>query len=168
MVLDSRSEVFRMLRISKLTDYATVILAYLSRGGSECHSAPEVAAATGIATPTVSKLLKELQKYGLVRSTRGAKGGYALARPATEISAAEIIDAVEGPVSLTECTHHPGQCELEGSCAVGSTWQRVSLAIRAALEELKLSQLSGRDGRPVPVPKLHGMAESPIVWRGRS
>lgn len=156
-----------MLRISKLTDYATVILAYLARGGAACHSAPEVSGGTGIATPTVSKILKELQKSGLVRSTRGAKGGYALARPANEISAAEIIDAVEGPVSLTECTHHPGQCELEGSCAVGSTWQRVSLAIRAALAELKLSQLSGHDAGPVPIPKLQGMAESPIVWRNR-
>src|ERR1700682_3456301 len=102
-----------MLRISKLTDYATVVLAHLAQEAIGCQSATDVAAGTGIATPTVSKILKELQKSGLVRSTRGAHGGYALARPAATISAAEIIDAVEGPVGLTECANHPGQCEIE-------------------------------------------------------
>ena len=91
-----------MLRISKLTDYATVILAALSAQPEALHSASGLAERTGVAAPTVSKLLKELQRAGIVRSVRGARGGYQLARSAQEISAAEIIDAVEGPVALTE------------------------------------------------------------------
>jgi FeS assembly SUF system regulator len=157
-----------MLRISRLTDYATVILADLARDEGACRSAAELAGSTGISTPTVSKLLKELHKFGLVHSTRGARGGYKLAREASAISAADIIDAVEGPVSLTACTHHPGECQLERSCTVGSTWQRVSLAIRAALSGLSLSQLAGRDPSPFPTPRLTGALESRVVWRPRS
>jgi FeS assembly SUF system regulator len=156
-----------MLRISKLTDYATVVLACLADAPAGHHSAAEVAARTGVAAPTVSKLLKELHKYGLVRSTRGARGGYALARPAASISAAEIIDAVEGPVSLTECSGHPGLCEIEGSCRVGSAWQRVNDAIRRALGEVKLTHLTGADRQPVRVPNLLSHLEVPVVWRGR-
>ena len=90
-----------MLRISRLTDYATVILARLA--GGSLASAADIAERTRIGLPTVSKLLKELQHAGLVTSVRGAHGGYQLARPAGAISAADIIDAVEGPVALTEC-----------------------------------------------------------------
>jgi FeS assembly SUF system regulator len=143
-----------MLRISKMTDYATVILAHLA-GDEACRrTAVELAELTGIGLATTSKIMKELQRAGLVVSTRGAHGGYALARPAAAISAAEIIDAVEGPVGLTECATHPGQCGLEPSCRVGRSWQRVNLAIRRALGEVKLTQLTGRDPAGVPVPDL--------------
>jgi FeS assembly SUF system regulator len=143
-----------MLRISKMTDYATVILAHLT-GDEACRrTAVELAELTGIGLATTSKLLKELQRAGLVVSTRGAHGGYALARPAAAISAADIIDAVEGPVGLTECATHPGQCGLEPSCRVGRSWQRVNVAIRRALGEVKLTQLTGRDPAGVPVPDL--------------
>ncbi len=144
-----------MLRISKLTDYATVLLAALSSEPTAPHSASGLAGRTGIAAPTVSKLLKELQRAGLVRSTRGARGGYQLARPAAEISAAEIIDAVEGPVALTECASDEGQCGLEAHCSVGHSWQQVSLAIRRSLSEVPLTQLIARDAR-VEAPDLRG------------
>jgi FeS assembly SUF system regulator len=134
-----------MLRISKLTDYATVILAALSDRPGELLSAPELAERTGIGLPTVSKLLKELQRAALVRSTRGARGGYQLARSPHEISAAEIIDAVEGPVALTECASDHGHCDIEASCNVGHSWQRVSLAIRRSLQELRLTSLIAQD-----------------------
>ena len=104
-----------MLRISRLTDYATVILASLADGA--LASATDIAERTHIGLPTVSKLLKELQHAGLVRSVRGAHGGYQLARPAASISAAEIIDAVEGPVALTECAGGAGNCDIE-TCAL--------------------------------------------------
>ena len=86
-----------MLRISKLTDYGTVVLAYLAGNPASVASAAEVAAATGLGLPTVSKLLKALGRAGLVTSTRGAQGGYQLAREAANISAADVIDALEGP-----------------------------------------------------------------------
>jgi FeS assembly SUF system regulator len=157
-----------MLRISKLTDYATVILAHLAEDGATRQTASEVAAQTGLGVPTVSKLLKELQRAGLVASTRGAHGGYALARPAEAISAADIIDAVEGPVALTECATTPGQCGIEHSCRVGRSWQRVSVAIRAALVDLKLTQLTGRDAEPIAAPDLATVLVSKITLRARA
>ena len=93
-----------MLRMTRLTDYGTVVLAQLASNDSACVSAAEVAVASGIALPTVSKLLKSLAKAELVHSTRGAHGGYRLARPPQQISAAEVIDALEGPISITECS----------------------------------------------------------------
>jgi FeS assembly SUF system regulator len=144
-----------MLRISKLTDYATVILAALSRQAETPHSASGLAGDTGIAAPTVSKLLKELQRAGLVHSTRGARGGYRLARPAEQISAAEIIDAVEGPVALTECASDHGHCGIEASCSVGHSWQQVSLAIRRSLHEVRLTSLMEHDAA-VRAPDLRG------------
>ncbi len=132
-----------MLRISRLTDYATVILASLA--GGSLASAAEIAERTHIGLPTVSKLLKELQHAGLVRSVRGARGGYQLARPAAAINAAEIIDAVEGPVALTECAGGAGNCGIESTCLVGNGWQRISRAIRRALVDVSLEELVRRD-----------------------
>ena len=140
-----------MLRISRLTDYATVILASL--GGGALASAADIAGRTHIGLPTVSKLLKELQHAGLVKSVRGARGGYQLARPATGISAADIIDAVEGPVALTECASGSGLCDIETTCTVGHGWQGVSQAIRRALTGISLTDLVGRD-RDFPTPDL--------------
>lgn len=139
-----------MLRISKLTDYATVILAVLAERPEGCLSATEIADRTGIAPPTVSKLLKGLQRSRLVTSTRGARGGYQLARPAAEISAAHIIDAVEGPVALTECASDHGHCGIEANCSVGHSWQQVSLAIRQSLQDVRLTSLIARDARVRP------------------
>ena len=104
-----------VLRISRLTDYGTVLLAHLAASQGAVCSAADVATATGIAAPTVSKLLKSLGRSGLVISTRGANGGYRLAREPHEISAADVIDALEGPVSITECSSSDKQCEHEGT-----------------------------------------------------
>lgn len=153
-----------MLRISRLTDYATVILASLSEG--RLASAAEIAERTHIGLPTVSKLLKELQRAGLVHSVRGARGGYQLARPAAAINAAEIIDAVEGPVALTECSGGIRQCGIEATCLVGHGWQRISRAIRRALVEVSLEELVRRDG-PVAAPDLlHPVAAPRAPARG--
>jgi len=149
-----------MLRISKLTDYATLILAHLADDAAGVHTAVALAERSHVGVATVSKVLKELQRAGLVASTRGAHGGYSLARPPSAISAADIIDAVEGPVGLTECASHPGQCGLESSCRVGHSWQRVNAAIRRALGEITLSQLTGRDTTAVLIPDL-GLAPHP-------
>lgn len=157
-----------MLRISKLTDYATVLLAHLAESDGARLTAAELAAATQIGVPTVSKVLKELQRAGLVASTRGSHGGYALGRPADAISAADIIDAVEGPVGLTECATHPGQCGLESNCRVGRSWQRVNDAIRLALYGVSLTQLIGRSSAAIGVPDLAAVAVSRIGVRARA
>ena len=149
-----------MLRISRLTDYATVILASL--GGGALASAAEIAERTRIGLPTVSKLLKELQHAGLVKSVRGARGGYQLARPPAGISAADIIDAVESPVALTECSSGSGLCGIETTCTVGHGWQGVSQAIRRALTGISLTDLAGRD-RDFPTPDLRKQARG--EWR---
>ena len=139
-----------MLRMSKLTDYATVILAHLSRSEDELHTAADVAARTGIALPTASKLLKQLARAGLVTSVRGAQGGYQLGRPAEDISAADVIDALEGPVAITACSSAEVQCELESVCRVSSAWQRINSAIRLALKDVSLAQLTGAPGTSRP------------------
>ena len=130
-----------MLRISRLTDYGTVVLAQLAHDGAGLASANEVAAATGIALPTVSKLLKSLAKAGLVTSTRGSHGGYQLSRDPHKISAADVIDALEGPVSITECSAGDKICDLESVCSVGGAWQRINVAIRRALDDVSLTDL---------------------------
>ncbi|MCS6948714.1 MAG: SUF system Fe-S cluster assembly regulator, partial [Steroidobacteraceae bacterium] len=122
-----------MIRISRLTDYATVILAALACDPAERLTASEIAQRTRIGVATVSKLLKQLHRAGLVNSSRGVRGGYQLARAPNAISAAAILDALEGPVALTDCSVAEGRCQIERSCRVGRSWQRVNLAIRRSL-----------------------------------
>ena len=149
-----------VLRISKLTDYATVILAALAEAPGELRTATALAEQTHIAAPTVSKLLKQLQRAKLVASTRGLHGGYQLARPATQISAAAILDALEGPVTLTDCSAGLGHCGIEATCRVGRVWQRLNLAIRRSLYEVSLAQLAGLDLTQVRLPALEREVKS--------
>ena len=137
-----------MLRLSKLTDYGTVVLSEMARDTGRLHTVPELAAALHLATPTVSKLLKLFAKSGLVNSQRGARGGYSLARKPEEITAVQIIDAIEGPVAITQCSMSHSRCGIEAVCGIGHNWQRISLAIRDALRGVTLAQLA----RPVAVP----------------
>lgn len=153
-----------MLRISRLTDYGTLVLAHLSTDAIGLTSAAEVATATGIAAPTASKLLKLLAKAELVTSTRGAQGGYRLSRDASQISAAEIIDALEGPVHITECSADDSHCDFESVCSVGSAWQRINLAIRQALGDINLNDLQ-RSKAPVPRFEFAGL---PITVQGKN
>lgn len=144
-----------MLRMSRLTDYGTLVLAQLATERGGLSSAGQVADATHIAQPTVSKLLKSLARAGLVVSGRGAQGGYALSRSPDEISAADIIDALEGPVAITECSSSNGACDIEEFCRVGHAWQRINLSIRRALQDVTLSDLQ-RNVDPLPAPDLKG------------
>ncbi|MGA9853348.1 MAG: SUF system Fe-S cluster assembly regulator [Gammaproteobacteria bacterium] len=131
-----------MLRLSKLTDYGTVVLAHMALQPATVYTAADVAAATHVAPPTVSKLLKCFARAGLVTSYRGASGGYSLARPPELITAVQIIDAVEGPVAITQCSLDHTHCGIESVCGVGHNWQRISLAIRDALRSVTLAQLA--------------------------
>lgn len=140
-----------MLKLSKLTDYAAVVMAHIARYPEQPHAATELADAVGIPHPTVSKTLKMLVRAGLLTSLRGVQGGYSLARPATSITASDIIAAIEGPVAMTECSHAEGGCDLVGSCSVADNWQRVSLAIRTLLDSVTLAHLAQTSPIKLPV-----------------
>ena len=142
-----------MLRVSRLTDYGTMILGCLAQGDEQSLSATRIAQATGLRLPTAQKLLKQLAGGGLVCSERGATGGYRLARPAGDINAVEILEALEGPMALTECSHSEGQCELELFCSVGGAWQQINRALRGALTEVTLADLR-RSAPSFRTPKL--------------
>lgn len=142
-----------MLRISRITDYGTMILVHLASQGGRVCSASDVAAGTHVALPTVQKILKLLTRSGLVVSARGAEGGYCLGRPAEAISAANVLDVLDGPVAITECSHDEGQCELESLCQVGGAWQKINRAIRMALDDISLADLA-RPARDLPVTGL--------------
>src|SRR5260370_34990457 len=107
------------------------------------RAAAELAEGPRLSRPTVSKVLKGLQRAGMVISSRGAQGGYRLARSPVQITAAQILDVFEGPIAITECSGAASQCGIERQCRVGSAWQRVNAAIRRALEEGTLCQLAG-------------------------
>jgi FeS assembly SUF system regulator len=134
-----------MFRISKLTDYGTVVLACLAATPDRRQTATAVAERTRLGLPTVSKLLKSLHRAGLVTSVRGSHGGYQLARPAARISASAIIDAIEGPVAITECSGIHSTCDIESVCRTGSAWQRINASIRRALDDISLAQLAGQE-----------------------
>jgi FeS assembly SUF system regulator len=154
-----------MLRISKLTDYGTVILACLASRPDRRLPATAVADRTRLGLPTVSKLLKSFHRAGLVTSARGAQGGYQLARAASRITAAEIIDAIEGPVAITECSGSHSACDLETVCSTGGAWQRVNAAIRRSLEEISLAQLSGQEAVATWRPGLSGVVRPAVAGR---
>jgi FeS assembly SUF system regulator len=143
-----------MLRMGKMTDYATVVLASLAQEPATHRAATELAQRTRLSRPTVSKVLKGLQRAGLVISSRGAQGGYRLARRPDEITAAQILDVFEGPIAITECSGASSQCGIERLCRVGGAWQRINAAIRRALEDVTLHQLAGLDARGVLIADL--------------
>ena len=129
--------------MTKQADYAIVLLTQLAGAPKRQLNASEIAAQTELPQPIVSKILKLLARRGLLVSHRGAKGGYRLARTAEEISVAEIIEAVEGPIAITECVDEiPGECAQEPICPVRSNWQRINGAVRHALEEITLQEMT--------------------------
>lgn len=141
-----------MLRVSKLTDYATVVMTCLAAAGDEVLSAQQLAERARLELPTVSKLLKQLAQAGLVDSYRGVNGGYRLSREPQAITVAEIVTAMEGPIGMTECSVHAGQCGHESHCGVRVNWQRISQAISAALESVTLADMVKPPARGVQVP----------------
>jgi FeS assembly SUF system regulator len=130
-----------MLRVTKLTDYATVILTVLAADPDAVASAAELAEQVGLEVPTVAKLLKPLAQAGLVEGFRGTNGGYRLARPAARISLVEIVEAMEGPLGMTECSLHAGACGIEHSCGVRANWRRINDVVADALRGITLAQM---------------------------
>jgi FeS assembly SUF system regulator len=130
-----------MLKLSKLTDYATVILSYMAKDYVNMHAALEISEETGIATPTVSKILKLLVKAKVLTSIRGAKGGYLLARSPEKITVATVINAMEGPIALTECGASHKNCEQATGCDIQGNWGLINQKIFNTLESVTLADM---------------------------
>ncbi len=138
-----------MLRLSKLTDYGTDILSFMAKDNTRVCAAMEIATVTGIALPTVSKILKLLVNAKVLMSTRGAKGGYTLADLPENITVAAIISALEGPIALTECSLSQQGCEQASGCGISSNWNLINQTIHNALASITLADMV----RPVAIPQ---------------
>lgn len=134
-----------MIRITRETDYALVVLAEMEQHGSaQAHAAREVAGWVGLSGPMAAKILKALARAGLLTSNRGAKGGYTLARGLESISIGDVIRAMEGPIGLVECVANPGACDQESNCPTRVNWQRVNHVVEGALARVPVSEMVER------------------------
>lgn len=131
-----------MLKISKLADYATLIMHWLSTHSDDRFSAAVISNTLGIATPTVSKVLKLLNDADLVTSTRGANGGYHMSRSAEKVSLADIISAIDGRPAMTECSHDDSRCQYDHHCELRGNWQYINTVIYDLLDRLSLCDMT--------------------------
>ncbi|MEM9532450.1 MAG: SUF system Fe-S cluster assembly regulator [Pseudomonadota bacterium] len=131
-----------MLRISKLTDYAIVVCAAMARDPERIVSAADLAQETRLEPPTVAKVLKTLARTKVVMSYRGAAGGYRLRENPDQVTVATLVQAMEGPIGMTQCSVHEGLCATESFCSLRGHWQRISAAVERALSEVTLTELS--------------------------
>lgn len=140
-----------MIRITREADYGILLMTCLAQAEGQPRSAAALAQQRCLPLPMVSKILKTLARAGLLTSQRGALGGYSLARPPAEVSAADIIGVLEGPLAITECSgeNHDGCSRLE-HCEVSSHWPRINQAIHTALQSISLAEMS-RPDPPQPV-----------------
>lgn len=134
-----------MVRVTKLADYGILLLTWFAQQPEEDgrHSASSLAQETGLPQPTVSKLLQALCKAGILDSQRGVSGGYRLAHRPEHISVAQIIQALEGPIGLTECiTHGVASCDVGASCSTRTNWDRINTVLLAALSSITLAEMA--------------------------
>lgn len=141
-----------MLKLSKLADYATMLMTAIAADPLRVHTGQELAERTHVPAPTVAKLLKALARGGLLESLRGAHGGYRLARSAEKISVADVIRALEGPIAVTECSTHGGDCGIQSTCSTRANWRLINTAIRQALEAVTLASMAQPLKRSTEVP----------------
>jgi len=138
-----------MIRLTKLADYGVMLMSHIAAAPGSPHSASSLARAASVSVPTAAKILKLLARKGLLVSHRGASGGYTLARLPAEITVAEVIAAMEGPIAVTECTDDShSECAVESVCRVRTNWQKINDAVRGALEQITLDQMA----QPFPEP----------------
>lgn len=130
-----------MLRVTRLTDYATVVLTVLAAEPDRVLSAAELAERASLEPPTVSKVLKPLAQAGLLEAFRGAHGGYRLSRPAAEISLIAIVEAMEGPLAMTECSLDDASCGIASQCGARANWRRINDIVADALGRVTLAQM---------------------------
>lgn len=130
-----------MIKISKLADYACWVMREFARRPDTTVSAAELSAAIHLTIPTVQKIVKHLQKAGLLTSTRGQAGGYQLARPVSTISILNIVEAMDGPIALTSCCQAEMACERAHQCDIKPTWISVNTLVQEALAKVGLENL---------------------------
>ncbi len=149
-----------MIRMSRLADYGVIVMTHIANRADVLLSGPEIAADLKLPAPTVSKVLKSLGQAGLLSSYRGVKGGYTLALAPEEVSVADIIAAVEGPIALTECIDDaPGACGIESFCPTRRNWRIINDVVRDALSKVSLAEMMS------PFPAL--FAKNAVAERGR-
>lgn len=141
-----------MLRVTRLTDYATVVLTVLASDPDRIWPAGELAERARLEPPTVAKLLKPLAHAELVAGFRGVNGGYRLARPAAAISLMAIVEAMEGKLGMTECSGEHSTCEHEKHCGLPTHWRRINDVIADALGAVTLAELLPQPARDAAVP----------------
>lgn len=130
-----------MLRVTRLTDYAALLMTLLAESPQEVHRAAALAERSRLEPTTVSKVLKALAQAGLVEGLRGVNGGYRIAREAERISLFEIVEAIEGRLEMTACSGGHAHCVHEPHCRVAPHWQRINDLISEALRDTTLAQM---------------------------
>ena len=149
------------MRLSRLADYAVLLMTHMAQHRQRAHTAAEVAAATRLPPPTVSKVLARLCHEGLLTSSRGVKGGYALARSPQRISVDSIVTALEGPIALVPCVDADGRhCEVEPLCPSRIGLHRINAAMRDALSEISLADIAAP---PVKMPPVRPSADHSTI-----
>lgn len=141
-----------------MADYASGLMTCLGERPGEVISASELAQCLQLEVPTVSKLLKLLARAGLVDSFRGAAGGYVLARPAAEITVAAVVEAIDGPIALTECSLAAGLCPRESLCTTRRHWQRINAHVLAALQAVSVADMMQEPSARAPAHPLAAAA----------
>ena len=130
-----------MIILSKLADYGVIVATHLAAHPERQENAAAVAAATRLPPATVAKLLKALAHAGLASATRGAAGGYRLARPSSAISVAEVVAAIDGAIGMTQCSIHSDDCQRTTYCPTRPHWAAINRAVGAALSAISLADM---------------------------
>jgi FeS assembly SUF system regulator len=139
-----------MIILSKLADYGVIVATRLAAEPGRQMTAAALAAEARLPRATVAKVLKALAHAGVVAGARGAAGGYRLARPAMEISVAEVVAAIDGAIGLTQCTTHTPSCERSEFCPTRTPWQRINHAVGAALSAVRLAEMVSPEAAAAP------------------
>lgn len=137
-----------MIKISKMADYALALMARMAQEPGGIHTSTGLSRDAGLALPSVTKLLKALAKAELLRATRGKSGGYRLARDPSELTLLDIVEAIDGPLALTDCSQGEGSCAREGACLTKSALREVSALIAQSLKAVSLASLGARAQGP--------------------
>ena len=147
-----------MLRMSREADYGIVLLTRMAASpADDIHNARALADESQVTLPMASKVLKQLTRDGILESTRGVNGGYRLARDAAEISVADVISAIDGPIALTVCIEHaPGSCDRAGLCQVRTTVHVITQRIQETLDGMSIAEM---------IQPLAGAVSQPMVRR---
>ena len=152
-----------MIKLSKMTDYGVVIMSEMARLPERTMTAPDVSLYTGLPVPTAAKILRILAKSPFLSSQRGAHGGYQLSRAPKDISIAEIVRAMEGPVAVTSCVDESAlDCSVEKSCPMRGGWEKINRALNTALEEVTLADMCHDTENVITATRPFGMIEPSV------